>query len=275
MDGSHPSKQPVPNEHIVSLDWFRTELQAAWSFAEDWDAELAVPYDVKRVRARYELPDGTDYDNPVAGIHHRDETLEGLADLRLLFSRRWSGVVFDADTLRVGAGFTIPTGRIEENPYELAALGIKHQHIQFGNGTVDPLARVDYAVALGRWSLAGAFSMQVPLYENRHEYLGAELYEASVAGRWSPFDALTLGVSYAVLYQSRGYWDGEADENSGYVLQAVSAMAAVRVSTSVTLTARALRPFRIETRGGGDSYETDWIVNVGLELAWGRRAAEK
>lgn len=270
MDGSHPSSQPVPNEHFVSLDWFRTEVQAAWSFAEDWDAELAVPYDVKRVRARYELPDGTDYDNPVAGIHHRDETLEGLSDLRLVFSHRWSALLFEGDTLRVGAGFTIPTGHTEANPYERAALGIEHQHIQFGNGTVDPLARADYAIAFGRWSLAAGLSAHRPLYENRRDYVGAGLFEASIGARWSPLEAFTIELSYAALYQTRAYWDGDADENSGYVLQAAALAAVVRVSKTLSLSARALRPFWIETRGGGDSYETDWIVGVAAEVSFGR-----
>ena len=64
LDGSHDSDAPVKNRHIVTMDFWRTELDLAYAFRPDWDVELVVPYEGKRVRARYELPDGTPYDIP-------------------------------------------------------------------------------------------------------------------------------------------------------------------------------------------------------------------
>jgi hypothetical protein len=36
LDGSHPDSVPVPNEHIVHLQWFRMELDVAFGIGAGW-----------------------------------------------------------------------------------------------------------------------------------------------------------------------------------------------------------------------------------------------
>ncbi|MBI4230226.1 MAG: hypothetical protein HY608_05255, partial [Planctomycetes bacterium] len=79
FDGSHDSDVPVPNRHIVTLEYYRAEIGLAWPLGPVWDADLVIPWESKGVSAAYELPDGAPYDNTAAAIHHRDETLTGLA----------------------------------------------------------------------------------------------------------------------------------------------------------------------------------------------------
>lgn len=275
LEGSHPDVDPVPNTHVVSLDWFHTELAVAWSFAKAWDAELAVPYDVKRVSADYELPGGAPFDNPQGDLHHRDETLEGLSDLRLLFSWRAQKVLVEGDGLRLGAGFTIPTGRTEEDPYERGDLGLRHQHIQFGNGTVDPLLRADYAVSVGRWSLFASVGAQLPLYENREEYRGAQLIDFTIGPRLMVADWLAVSVTWVALYQTRAFWGGDPDPNSGYFLQGVQLTAPVRASSGLTIVPRIVRALSVDTRGGGEGFDLDWIFSLSVEVAWGGEPPKK
>ena len=45
----------------------------------------------------------------------------------------------DGSILRLGMGLALPSGRTESDPWILGDSGKKHLHIQFGNGTVDPL----------------------------------------------------------------------------------------------------------------------------------------
>ena len=40
MDGSHPDGDPVPNEHIVTVDWYRTTLDLIWSPRSHWELEF-------------------------------------------------------------------------------------------------------------------------------------------------------------------------------------------------------------------------------------------
>lgn len=272
MDGSHYSSNPVLHRHIVSLDWYRTELDTAYRFLSDWDVELDVPYDVKDEKVRYELPDGTPYDSPTGPLHHRTETLEGFGDLRLLFNYRPVNVFLEGDQLHAGFGSTIPTGRTEENPYELAALGIPHQHIQFGTGTFDPLLRFDYSIQRGFWGFDVALGLQAPLYENRKGYKGSTIFDAAIGPRFQFADWLCVAIHYTPVYQTRAFWDGEPDENSGYFLQGLTVRASVHLSSGLRVMLMAMRTLDVDVRAGGDSFEMDWMLGISLDVAIGGSA---
>jgi hypothetical protein len=257
----------VPNRHFVHLDWYRTELDVAYGFSKDWDVELDVPYDVKRVRARYELPDGTPFPNPTGDLHHRDETLQGLSDLKLLLNHRPGGVLVPDGRLHVGLGLSLPVGETESDPWKLGNQGAKHQHIQFGTGTVDPVFRIDYYVLADPVGLLASANVQVPLYENHHTYKGSTQGDFTIGPRVKIADWLVVGASYVASYQTRAFWDGDPDENSGYFLQGVGFNAAIRVAPGVALIPTVLRVFSIDTRGSGDSLEMDWLAGLSLDIA--------
>ena len=181
----------MPNKHFVHLDWFRTEFDLAYGFSKDWDVELDIPYDVKTVTARYELPDGTPFDNPQGDLHHRDERLQGFSDLKLLANYRPGGVLMKDDRLHVGIGLSLPVGETEEDPWKLGNQGLKHQHIQFGTGTWDPIL----GAAAGRRFGEAAFTLsavtRLVFGENGHGYRAGHRFwaEAMVSrrlvGSWS------------------------------------------------------------------------------------------
>ncbi|HEY6147755.1 MAG TPA: hypothetical protein VIZ69_08645, partial [Thermoanaerobaculia bacterium] len=118
----------------------------------------------------------------------------------------------------VGAGLSIPLGRTEPNPIVLGREGKKHEHIQFGSGTVDPLVSILWSrplPALAGIVLAASADAQIPLYENSRGY------RAPVSVRWSAGPSLPLGTTGIALqlagqYQSIGRWNGEEDEGTGF-----------------------------------------------------------
>ena len=275
LDGSHPDPDPVPNRHFVHLDWIRTELDLAYGFSGNWDVELDIPYDVKVVRAKYELPDGTPFPNPVGDLHHRDETLQGVSDLKLLANYRPGGVLLNEDRLHVGLGLSLPAGRTEEDPWKLGDQGLQHQHIQFGTGTVDPVIRIDYYRLADPIGFLVSANLQIPLYENRHTYKGSTQADFTVGPRVQVADWLVFGASYVLSYQTRSFWDGEPDQNSGYVLQGVGANAAIRVAPGVTIIPTVLHVFSINTRGSGDSLKMDWLVGLSVDVALGGGTREE
>ena len=259
----------MPNRHFVDLQWFRTELDLAYGFAKEWDVELDIPYDVKDVDARYELPDGTAFDNPQGDLHHRDERLDGLSDLKLFANWRPGSLLLKDDRLHVGLGMSLPVGRTEEDPFELGNQGLRHQHIQFGTGTFDPLLRLDYYRLADPVGLLLSINLQAPLYENRKGYRGATQADFTFGPRAQVSEWLVLGASYVAGYQTRAHWDGDPDENSGYFLQGVGFNAALRLAPGVTLIPSMLRVFSLDTRGGGDTMEMDWLVGLSLDLSLG------
>ncbi|RPH48752.1 MAG: hypothetical protein EHM91_03915 [Planctomycetota bacterium] len=259
----------MPNKHFVHLDWFRTEFDLAYGFSPNWDIELDIPYDVKTVSAKYELPDGTPFDNPEGDLHHRDERLQGLSDLKLLANYRPGGVLMKDDRLHVGIGLSLPTGRTEGDPWKLGNQGSKHQHIQFGTGTVDPVVRLDYYRLADPIGFLISTNVQIPLYENRRTYKGSTQADFAVGPRVRFSEWLVVGASYVASYQTRSFWDGDPDQNSGYFLQGVGFNAAVRLAPRVTLIPTVLRVHSIETRGSSDSLKMDWLVGLSLDLALG------
>ncbi|HYF00863.1 MAG TPA: hypothetical protein VEJ18_18220 [Planctomycetota bacterium] len=262
----------MPNRHFVELDWFRVQLDVARSIGPGWDVELDIPYDVKDVDARYERLDGTPFDNPEGDLHHRDERLEGVADLKLFVNRRRGGVLRDGDLLHVGFGVSLPTGRIESDPWERGDLGLRHQHIQFGTGTFDPLLRADYYILPDPVGAMLSLNIQTSIYENRHDYRGPMQADVALGPRVRVVDPVVLGAGYVASYQSRAYWDREPDENSGYFLQGVGFSAAIRVAPGATLIPSALRVFSIDPRGGGDSLEMEWLFGLSVDLSFGGAA---
>ena len=106
---------------------------------------------------------------PYGGVdlHHRSETLVGPTDPRLaLAATRTLG----AWSFRVSAGVTLPLGSTVPNPFELGDEGKVHEHIQFGTGTLDPIAEVGVRRDGERVSVEGWLSAKASLYENGYGY---------------------------------------------------------------------------------------------------------
>ena len=262
MDGSHPADQPVPNRHVVTLDWWRTELDVKRALTDEISLGLYVPYDVKDQRARFETTGGGSFSNPQGEIHHRTERLEGVGDLEL------TGDLFVED-LRLTLGFSLPTGRIEDDPYELGALGLRHRHIQFGTGTVDPIVRASASVPVDFLDFDISAGVRAPLYENRKGYRGSTVLDFTVGPRVSITDGLGASVHYIAQYQTRAYWDGEPDENAGYFLQGIGFSVPIELARGVVLRPSALYILDIDVRSGADNFEMEWLLGLSLEFAFG------
>lgn len=260
LDGSHPAPDPVPNTHLVSMRWTRLEADLIWKPDEPWDFELQVPYDIKVMRARYELPDGTPFDNPLGDLHHRDETLRGFGDLRILASR-------NAGEWRFSAGLSLPAGRIEPDPYELGDLGVRHQHILFGSGTFDPVLRVSWMHEFSPVVSADvAAAAHLPMYENAHGYRAPRQVDVLLGPRFALGGSVTFSAKYALMYQSRATWDGDTDPNTGYVYQSLAVSLPFRLGNGWRLVPAYTRTLDLRILGSGDTFDLEWIVAVTLEI---------
>lgn len=175
---------------------------------------LRLPYDVKDQRVRYTTLSGEPYVPPYGDIHHRTETLRGFGDANL------TALLPAGAGLQVGAGVSVPLGHTVENPIVLGREGKKHEHIQFGTGTFDPLVSLLWTKpvpALGRLVLVATGDAQIPLYRNSHGF------RAPVSVHYAAGPSLPVGgsgtglaVQFAGQYQSIGRWEGERDEGTGF-----------------------------------------------------------
>lgn len=201
---------PIPDHrHVIRLDLFHTELLVDYGAKERLTLSLRVPYDVKDQRVRYTTLSGEPYVPPYGDIHHRTETLRGVSDGQVTALFPLGG------SLLIGAGLSIPWGRTEPNPIVLGREGKKHEHIQFGSGTVDPVVSVLWTRPLGMLVLVASADGEIPLYENRHGFK-APVTVRYAAGPSIRFGTTGVSLEYAGQYQSIGRWNGERDEGTGF-----------------------------------------------------------
>jgi hypothetical protein len=161
---------PVPDEwHDLSLFFGELRLHAGYGITNWLAADLL--WSLRVVHVGFQLEDAATRKPIVppfgADIHHRTETLVGLTDPWLSLRAgqalgRW------AFALRVGV--TLPVGSTVPNPFELAAQGKAHEHIQFGTGTVDPLVGAELRRTLGRFLVGSWILGKTSLYRDTYGY---------------------------------------------------------------------------------------------------------
>ena len=157
---------PEPYRHDVSTLVSEVPLEVSYGVLRWLAAEVRLPLRMVGVWPRYTTLGGAELPLATDG-HHRRETLVGPADPWI--SLRIAG--------RAGAwlastkfGVSLPLGRTEPDPFALGLLGLPHQHIQFGSGTVMPVLGGFVQRAAGPVELAASAVALVNFSNNRHGY---------------------------------------------------------------------------------------------------------
>jgi thiol-disulfide isomerase/thioredoxin len=191
-----------------------TEARAAVDIGlpRGFGATLLVPFRVVSTTIRYLDTDGNTVELVNPGIHHRDETLTGLADPMLLVS---GGRTSGAWHLAARAGTTVPLGRTEENPFTLGDMGLPHEHIQMGSGTFEPVVSAEVARSLGAWRVGGFAFTQQSLYANDKGYQPGDRYAGGVSARRGLGRSLNLRLGAEFLAETAERWDGVTHTDDG------------------------------------------------------------
>lgn len=279
--GGHPNYKGLSPEgevfavplhnHVVKLDFVRTELALEYTFGENWSAWLRIPYDVKMQTASVLYPEPVTPLEQEAilrnrDIHHRNENYTGISDLRLLFAHRLNGFLFKNGRLDLAAGASLPTGRTEENPLTAAAEGIRHMHIQFGTGTFDPLLELHYSTGLSdRLSLAVFTINKIPFYENRKGYKAPLETTSGVSLGYRLNSLLSPRLTLANFSQSHAKWDEVNDPNSGLVSWNLTLNLTFFLKNGLTITPGYRLPLSqrtLDDRGDTFEYGPTFLLNV-------------
>ena len=189
-------------------------LSTGYGMRDGMGIELYVPIRSVRDRVHYEDLNRQPYTPPHPGLHHRNETLTKPADPQLALH---FGHNFETWTIAGRTGVAIPLGRTEPNPFALGEQGLWHQHIQFGNGTWDPLLGVAFARGFGAFDLELDGFARLTLYENDHGYQAGNRYFGSLTGS-HPFARTWKGsAGLVVAREMPERWDGliETEGNLG------------------------------------------------------------
>ncbi|MEZ4359455.1 MAG: thioredoxin domain-containing protein [Kofleriaceae bacterium] len=198
--------------HDQTLTVGESRLQVELGLDRHFAVSATLPVRVVATSIRYLDADGGEVTLVTPGIHHRDETLVGLADPLLLASVTTARGPW---RLTGRAGVTVPLGSTEENPFTLGDQGLRHQHVQLGTGTFNPTLAAELARAWGPWH-AGAFALtQQAVYANGHGYQAGDRYAAGVALRRRFASALAGRVAAEVQGETAERWGGRVPTDDG------------------------------------------------------------
>jgi len=250
-----------PHKHEVSLDVARIETELEYSFLDNWDIWFRVPYEIKERSAKVGFLEAASELEREAmernlNLHHKNETLRGFSDFRMLVAHRMNGLLRDGDALDVALGTSIPIGATERDPFKAGDAGLEHEHIQFGSGTVDPLLELYYTAPLSESFSLGGFAVgHFPFYENSKSYRGPLEVTAGPTANYKLSKWLSLHSNVSAYYQDFAHWDGERDINSGVLGTSGAIGAGVKIGR-VNVSVDVRYPFTQETLSDeGDTFE--------------------
>jgi hypothetical protein len=197
-----------PHMHHVRLALTHSEMTIDRGLSKRMQLSLHLPYDIKEMRVRYTTLDGTPFVPPYGDIHHRNETLRGISDGSLMLD--WS----PQSQWLFGIGATLPLGHTVPDPVVLGREGLKHEHIQFGSGTFQP-------ILAAQWNKGGAIPLFARVEGRLSFYENDKGYRAPTTLTWTTGPSLRLGSlwltpSLSGQYQTLSRWSGAIDEGSGF-----------------------------------------------------------
>ena len=233
---------------------------------------LTLPLRVVSTSIRYLDTAGMEVDLVAPGVHHRNETVSGLGDPMVLgsYGRRLGPL-----NVVARVGLTLPLGHTEENPFTLGDAGLRHQHIQLGSGTVNPVLAVEVSRSWGAWR-AGAFALtQQALYANGKGYQAGDRYAGGVAVRRRLGRAWSLRGGVEVQGETAERWDGMVhteEGNQGRVDAMLGAGASWAATRALSIDLGVKVPVVTHVVGG----QLDMPAVVELGASWsfgGKRAA--
>lgn len=217
-------------------------MQASWEvgLGKGFQARVSLPFDIKGSRIQYTLEDGTEYQPPYAGIHHRNETLVGLGDAVL--GTRYVTAISEMSVLSLGLGLTIPLGSTEENPYLLGAESKEHQHFQFGTGVLSPRFQIAWNIRKNRFGLQTWASAQTPIYKNRKGFKPGFSAGWGISPQVKIHPRIDLFLPLEGAHLAKETWNGQQAPSSGKHALRTGLMVGVTLKRGVWLFAQGLVP---------------------------------
>lgn len=218
---------PIQPAHLHDQRMYPLELRATAEYALDssFGVGLEVPFRAVTMRVEYTTLDGRPYEPIDAGVHHRDETIAGLADPLLLFR---AGTVVQGTWFALRAGVSLPLGKTEENPFELGEQGRWHQHVQLGSGTAEPVLALEAARTVAGLELECFARAQAALYENRHGYRAPFRVQGGGTVGGGLVASLAGALGLEVFHEAAETWDGERRQDASLGRTELLAVGALR-----------------------------------------------
>lgn len=256
--------------HDQTMRVFELRPIIAIGLSQWFGAELQVPVRVTNTSIQFTRIDGTPFTPDYESIHHRNETLSGIADPWLLGRGTWEVAQL---TLTAKGGVSIPLGNTVADPFELGDAGKSHQHIQFGTGTFSPILGVDVSKKIGRYLLGAYGQTQLSFYENGHGYQAGNRYIGGLSAE-TEFEKLRVGLGTDLLHEEPERWSGVIKQDGNVGRTDLLAGGTVgykfgRIATTLSLKVPIWQTFLGESHHGDDPGQLTYpaIVNIAVQTS--------
>jgi len=274
LDGGHPveeaqrtepgvAAEDQPHGHEIIAVPMAWTLGASFGVHDRIALDLKIPVHATVIDAGFtdsELQTIANFES----IHHRNETVAGIGDLRL--GLRVAGLLGNEVpglrlTLRVAVSF--PTGGVEDDPFRLGEEGHSHQHTFFGAGTVMPEMRFDISYAWPDVTLSGWFQSRLAFYEGPKQYKPSSVASGGIAlGTGFGLERWTFTLGQEVFHEAPALWAGEPAENSGRTELLLSFNVNWQVDDTWSLRFAAKTPYATWSRGQQFKFPFLGVVGV-------------
>ena len=188
---------------------------AQWGMADGLGLEALVPFRLNRQRITFRTLEGVPFTPDPPDYHHSNRTLTGLADPWLLVA---AGTVRGAWSLGGRVGASLPLGSTVENPFALGLLGLPHEHVQLGSGTVRPVVSLGVTRAFDdEWAVTALALGQLGVATNRHGYRpGDQLLGQAFVSSGLGVAHATFSLGPTLFLETAETWEGRV-ESEGYL----------------------------------------------------------
>ncbi len=283
LAGGHPEEEGVTADgrvinvsehaHRVELDLTRYEAGLSRTFDERWDAFVRVAWFVKEQKADVLFEEGTPAEDQDAAIrsgrnHHRSAVYKGFSDIEAGVGWRKRDILGEGTVFRLSLGLALPSGDYErEDPLRAGDEGKEHLHIQFGNGTLDPVADFYLGIPVAKkWAFSLYGKGRFPFYANSAGFHGG--VEGMLIPRLTWLATKNFSISGGVAGNYYGYseWSDRRDPNSGQFAVNASLSLGYKFNEHLTGSVSALLPLYTKTFSGGDSL--DPAPTFSVSAAW-------
>lgn len=259
----------VPAQPLYLHDQRMTPLElrlgAEYGLSPVFGVALELPVRAVISRIRFTTPEGEPYQPLDPDVHHRNETVWGVADA-LALAR--AGSLFGGTWFSLRAGVSLPLAHTEEDPFELGDQGIRHQHVQLGSGTFEPLLGVDVFRRFDSFSLQGFALAQMSLYENHHGYRAPLRVQGGADGSLDLVSTLSGSLGAGVYYEGPERWQGVIRQDGSLGRTELYASAGLSYALDKTVLRGNVRvPFYRNIVAGDEplgEYSSPLIVSVGV-----------
>jgi hypothetical protein len=166
-------------------------------------------------------------------------------------------------SLAARGGVSIPLGRTEENPFELGRQRVRHQHIQFGTGTWNPLVGMSVGRHVGSTAVFVSGLARLVTTQNEHGYRAGHRYDVSLVADRPLGASWRMQGGFDVAREQAERWNGIVEEegNLGRTDLLASAALVRQVGAAGALTLQVKVP--LLTRAQGAQVDYPVIVSLG------------